>query len=103
MNVVLAIVTNILFGLLTSHLAQRRGRDGTTWFVVGVLLGLLGVILLYLFPNKQDTVGKKEVSWLPQALRDLEHLILGTIKMLARLKLCPSKARLPPKLPQLPN
>ncbi len=59
MNVVLAIVTNILFGLLTSHLAQRRGRDGTTWFVVGVLLGLLGVILLYLFPNKQETVAEK--------------------------------------------
>lgn len=59
MNMVIPILTNILFGFITAHFAQKRGRDGVTWFVIGVLLGLFGLVLLFLLPppSKEETIG----------------------------------------------
>lgn len=59
MNILIPILSNLLFGFLTSHLAQKRGRDGMTWFVIGILLGIFGLALLFLLPpaSKQEPVG----------------------------------------------
>lgn len=63
MNMIIPILTNLLFGFVTSHLAQKRGRDGTTWFVIGILGGVFGLALVYFLPpvGKKEAVGPKNV------------------------------------------
>lgn len=50
MLIVLASIVSVCIGLLSSHYAQKRGRDASTWFVLGVLLGIFAPILLFILP-----------------------------------------------------
>ncbi|TXI40273.1 MAG: DUF4339 domain-containing protein [Nitrosomonas sp.] len=58
MNIIVIILASLLIGLLTSHLAQKRGRDSLTWFIVGILMGVFSLLLLYLLPSvsKQERI-----------------------------------------------
>jgi hypothetical protein len=40
----------IFFGCLTSYIAQKKGRNPKLWFLSGLLLGLFGVVLIYMMP-----------------------------------------------------
>lgn len=44
----------ILVGLMTAYLAKNRGRSPFIWFFVGLFLGLLGLAMLFIFPNKEQ-------------------------------------------------
>lgn len=46
-------------GSLCAYFARKRGRNPTTWFFVGFLLGLLGVLLVLILPPVST---KKPVS-----------------------------------------
>lgn len=54
MSFLLTLISWLLMGWLTSHLAQKRGRDPLIWFFIGLFLGLLGLILLFLLPNSDS-------------------------------------------------
>ena len=43
----------IFFGLLCSHLAKKRGKRQLPWFFIGLILGIFGVILVYVLPSKE--------------------------------------------------
>lgn len=43
----------LLLGGLCAHYAQKRGRHPFTWFFIGLFLGALGFILLFILPNKK--------------------------------------------------
>jgi hypothetical protein len=63
MHSLLTLIGWLIFGALTSYLAKERGRSPTKWFVVGVLLGIFGLILVFIFPKvakKQEVVPAKE-------------------------------------------
>lgn len=53
------VVLSLFFGLASAHFAQKRGRDAVTWFVIGVLLGVFGVILLFILPpaSREEMAG----------------------------------------------
>jgi hypothetical protein len=40
----------LLFGGASSYFAKQRGRDPFAWFLIGMLLGILGLLLLFLLP-----------------------------------------------------
>jgi uncharacterized membrane protein YeaQ/YmgE (transglycosylase-associated protein family) len=42
----------IFFGCIASYLANRRGRNPLVWFFLGLLLGILGVLLAVILPNR---------------------------------------------------
>lgn len=39
-----------MIGTATAYFANQRGRDPIVWFMVGMLLGLFGLVLLFLLP-----------------------------------------------------
>lgn len=43
----------IFFGFLTSYFAQKKGRNQRTWFIIGLCLGVIGVVLVLLMPQVQ--------------------------------------------------
>jgi hypothetical protein len=48
---VLSIIFWLLIGAATAYFAQQRGRDPLIWLVIGIFLGLLGLLLLFLLPS----------------------------------------------------
>lgn len=41
----------IFFGFLCAYLAPKKGRNPKNWFIIGLFMGLLGVLLLLLLPS----------------------------------------------------
>jgi hypothetical protein len=46
----LSIILWLSIGTATAYLANQRGRDPWIWFMVGMLLGLIGLLILFLLP-----------------------------------------------------
>lgn len=40
----------LVIGAVTAYFAYQRGRDPVIWFMLGMFLGILGLILLFLLP-----------------------------------------------------
>lgn len=57
MQVFLSIVFWLLMGCATAYFANQRGRDPLVWFMLGMLLGLFGLLLLFLLPPVADEEG----------------------------------------------
>ncbi len=55
----IAILLPLIVGAFTARYAPKKGRDPFLWFFLGTLLGLLGLLILYLLPSK---LPKKQVS-----------------------------------------
>lgn len=51
----LSIVLWLMIGSATAYFAHQRGRDPWIWFMIGMLLGLLGLLLLFILsPVKEE-------------------------------------------------
>lgn len=63
MEILVVIVSWLLFGGASSYFAKQRGRDPFAWFLIGMLLGILGLLLLFLLPpltsNQEEEPAKK--------------------------------------------
>lgn len=42
----------VFFGCVASYLAKRRGRNPLAWFFLGLFLGVLGILLVVILPNR---------------------------------------------------
>jgi MFS family permease len=51
----------LFFGLLASHFAKKRGRGPLGWFFIGLFLGIIGLLVLFLLPRVE-----KRSSTIPQ-------------------------------------
>lgn len=83
MEVVIVIISWLLFGGASSYFAGQRGRDPFAWFFIGMLLGILGLLLLFLLPpvNQEEAISKeialekpKEESWTGIRLKEWYYL-----------------------------
>lgn len=52
----------LLFGIVSSVVASKKGRDGCGWFLVGVLLGPFGLILAFVASENRDAVESKALQ-----------------------------------------
>lgn len=50
-NLPLIFFIATLMGILSAFLANKRGRHRYGWFLIGFLLGLIGIALLFLLPK----------------------------------------------------
>ena len=48
------LVSGVLFGIISAVLAAPRGRSPVAWFVIGALLGIIGLILVVVLPSRAD-------------------------------------------------
>jgi len=60
----------IVFGCITAYLAKERGRSPPIWFLVGFFTGIIGLVVLLLFPSmvvssKKITEPTPEIPVLP--------------------------------------
>lgn len=44
----------VFFGFLASYLAKKKGRNPAIWFLIGLTLGVIGVLLAWLLPAAQQ-------------------------------------------------
>lgn len=54
MQLFLTIALCLMIGAATAYFANQRGRDPLIWFMVGMLMGLFGLLLLFLLPVVPD-------------------------------------------------
>ena len=50
------VISAIVFGLLGRYIAKQKNRSGAEGFWLGVLFSALGVIIVALLPNKEESV-----------------------------------------------
>ena len=81
MEFFVVIVSWLLFGGAASYFASQRGRDPFAWFIIGMLLGVLGLLLLFLLPpigastaEKEEPMPTKEVTQPPARLVEWYYL-----------------------------
>lgn len=43
----------LIIGAICSRTAKQRGRSPSLWFFLGILLGVIGLIILYILPPKK--------------------------------------------------
>ncbi len=77
MHIFLNIILWLLMGLTTAYFATQRKRDALGWFMIGILLGFLGLLLLFLLPKlkEKEEIGKTD----PLKLAPVETNSLSTI------------------------
>lgn len=54
-----------LFGGICAFYAKQRGRDPLNWFFIGIFLGVIGLILLFILPVKKAPELAPQVDTLP--------------------------------------
>jgi hypothetical protein len=63
----------ILFGVLSSSLAKARNRNTVVFFIVGFVFGLLGFLILYFIPCKEEKISyHKDYKELKETYFNLE-------------------------------
>jgi hypothetical protein len=66
MELLVVILSWLVFGGAASYFASQRGRDPFAWFMIGMLLGILGLLLLFLLPplenEKKEPVEPEEIA-----------------------------------------
>jgi hypothetical protein len=48
----------LIMGALTSHYAKQRNRNPYLWFVIGLLFGILGLLLVFILPSRKEEISK---------------------------------------------
>lgn len=50
-QIAISFVLGLLIGAINAYFAERRGRSPMVWFFIGALLGIFGLILLFILPS----------------------------------------------------
>lgn len=63
---VVAVVYGLVCGSFTAMVASSRGRDGVSWFVLGVLFGILALLAVGFMESKTNANQPKLAGWQSQ-------------------------------------
>lgn len=66
MQLFLTIALCLTIGAATAYFANQRGRDPLIWFMIGMLLGIFGFLLLFLLPAITEEGGAEEEIYEPK-------------------------------------
>lgn len=72
MQMLLTFVLWIMIGSFTAYFAQQRGRDPFAWFLIGMLLGIIGLILVFILPrlNTADEEEGEMIELVPETPKE---------------------------------
>ena len=92
-NFLFNFVLALLFGMLTSYLAQARGRNPLVWFFIGAGFGVFGILALFFFPVEKEEPKKAfvdEITVVPEPVLpdrwfylDEQHAQYGPVTLAA--------------------
>ena len=51
---ILYIISGVIFGLFTSHLAESKGYSSGIWFLLGFLFSLIALLVMVGMPKAQE-------------------------------------------------
>lgn len=54
MQNLITILIGIALGITSCYFAKRRGRNPYAWFFIGLFLGIFGLLLLLILPDKKQ-------------------------------------------------
>jgi hypothetical protein len=63
----ISLIGSLIMGAIAAYIARRRGKNPYLWFGIGMLLGILGLFLIFFIPNKkrpsqtQDSLAKEPI------------------------------------------
>lgn len=82
MELFTSIILWLLMGAITSYFSRRRGRDPIAWFFIGMLLGLLGLLLLFILPAikpvvEKEVIGGETIVVEPIKVEPVDELLLN--------------------------
>lgn len=97
MTLFISIALWLIIGATSAYYAQLRGRDPISWFVIGMLLGVIGLLILFFLPQLEQKVVPEDTLLEPlpvapvgQSIRfkewfylDPHHVQQGPISFLA--------------------
>lgn len=87
MEIFIVIISWLLFGGATSYFASKRGRDPFAWFLIGMVLGVLGLLLLFILPvvngasEEEDVVAKEYGASVPDQASEKEGVDFSSYRM----------------------
>ena len=68
---ILYIISGVVIGLFTSHLAESKGYSSGAWFVLGFLFSLIALLVMVGMPKAQDNPAhQKQLSIAPVVLTE---------------------------------
>lgn len=56
------LVAWVIFGVISSVIATNKGRGGCSWFILGVILGPLGVILALVVSRDDAALSARAIA-----------------------------------------
>jgi len=59
----LVIIISVISGLISSYVANEKGRNWLLWLIVGFLGGPLGILLILLWPKDQKVLDEKALYY----------------------------------------
>ena len=62
MQTLFTFIIASLFGAICAYYGKQRGRDPLNWFFIGLFLGVIGLILLFILPAKKAPVLAEEIQ-----------------------------------------
>lgn len=54
---ILSLIVSIVFAFISASVAERKGRNTTTWFIMGVLFSFFALIVLLFLPSLKKEEG----------------------------------------------
>lgn len=63
MQLFLSITLWLMIGSATAYFAHQRGRDPLIWFMLGMLLGFLGLLVLFLLPPIKEQMPQVDAEY----------------------------------------
>lgn len=80
-SLILSVFIWLAVGAITANFAKKRGRDPYVWFFIGMLLGIFGILALFIMPSLKTDAPAEEarvepmiIEELPQEPKKLFHL-----------------------------
>lgn len=70
MQIFISLVLWLIMGALNAYYANTKGRDPIAWFMLGIPLGLLGLVILYFLPALKEQEAPEE-----NYIEEDQHLI----------------------------
>ena len=75
--VLLYLVYGVVLGSFCAYLAGQKGRDGTSWFFLGLVFGILALLVLIGLPGEQHSSSENRPHTRPPVTSSTDRNVTG--------------------------
>lgn len=93
------LIYAIAFGVLTSLAAKSRKRDPSTWFLIGLVFGVFGLIAVLVIGESEEEEDEDEPRHIQQVnVQRKENSVLDTSNMTKKCTMCAEEIKFDAKV-----